>query len=151
MVLGLRLVVLLPSTSQYSLGRCLSRSSHEKTLPKLILMKPDFFFRTNIAIAFIHSKLILFATNIVLSCSGDGPQCENVECPDVKPATCKGIVPPGACCPHCGKENRRLYMQYLRLKCRDSVVAQRFVRSHRCTCVLRCINGNQQIALGKTF
>ena len=35
--------------------------------------------------------------------SGDEPRCKNVKCPKVNPRDCKGIIPPGACCPHCGK------------------------------------------------
>ena len=35
--------------------------------------------------------------------SGDEPRCKNVKCPKVNPPDCKGIIPPGACCPHCGK------------------------------------------------
>ena len=33
----------------------------------------------------------------------DKSRCESVTCPEIKPLNCKGIVPPGACCPHCGK------------------------------------------------
>ncbi|PFX20290.1 Reversion-inducing cysteine-rich protein with Kazal motifs [Stylophora pistillata] len=39
----------------------------------------------------------------------DEPRCENVTCPDIKPSHCKGIIPPGACCPHCAAQVRVLY------------------------------------------
>ena len=29
--------------------------------------------------------------------------CEDVECPEVVPANCEGIIPPWGCCPVCGK------------------------------------------------
>lgn len=39
----------------------------------------------------------------------DKSRCESVTCPEIKPLNCKGIVPPGACCPHCAAEVRVLY------------------------------------------
>ncbi|KAJ7371296.1 hypothetical protein OS493_026940 [Desmophyllum pertusum] len=39
----------------------------------------------------------------------DEPRCDNVKCPALKPSHCKGIIPPGACCPHCAAEVRILY------------------------------------------
>lgn len=29
--------------------------------------------------------------------------CSNVKCVPVKPANCRPIIPPGGCCPVCGK------------------------------------------------
>lgn len=40
---------------------------------------------------------------------GDEPRCKNVKCPKVNPPDCTGIIPPGACCPHCAAEVRILY------------------------------------------
>lgn len=45
----------------------------------------------------IRTQWVLFLS------TEDEPRCENVTCPPLKPSHCKGIIPPGACCPHCGK------------------------------------------------
>jgi hypothetical protein len=29
--------------------------------------------------------------------------CAQVQCPTQKPAGCRGVIPPGACCPVCGR------------------------------------------------
>lgn len=40
---------------------------------------------------------------------GDEPRCRNVKCPPIKQSNCNGIIPPGACCPHCAAQVRILY------------------------------------------
>lgn len=39
--------------------------------------------------------------------------CAQVQCPPLKPVHCRGIVPPGACCPICAAQMRALYNRRL--------------------------------------
>lgn len=50
---------------------------------------------------------------------GNEPRCKNVTCPAIKPTHCKGIIPPGACCPHCAAQVRILYSLKQLLKNRE--------------------------------
>ncbi|XP_014676337.1 PREDICTED: reversion-inducing cysteine-rich protein with Kazal motifs-like [Priapulus caudatus] len=36
----------------------------------------------------------------------DNPQCSSIVCPELPTRTCRGIIPPGTCCPVCGGEVR---------------------------------------------